>query len=135
MLLIDTNIFLEVMLAQTKRKACMEFLNSVREGKRKAAVTDFTIYSIMIILDGRGKLRELDRFLRSLSMYKGLTPYATSLEDKVDAVELAASGEFDVDDAVQYASARSLRAKAVVSLDKDFDNREIPRTDPAEFDS
>jgi predicted nucleic acid-binding protein len=135
MLLIDTNIFLEVMLAQTKRKACMDFLTAVRAGRQKATVTDFTIYSIMIILDGRGKLRELDRFLRSLSAYKGLTLYATSLEDKVDAVELAANGEFDVDDAVQYASARRLRVKAVVSLDRDFDNRDIPRTDPSEFNS
>jgi predicted nucleic acid-binding protein len=135
MLLIDTNIFLEVMLAQAKRKSCMAFLNAVRAGKHKAAVTDFTIYSIMIILDGRGKLRELDRFLRSLSSYKGLTLYATSLEDKVDAVELAANGEFDVDDALQYASARSLRVSAIVSLDRDFDDHEIPRTDPGKFES
>jgi predicted nucleic acid-binding protein len=135
MLLVDTNVFLEVMLAQAKRKACIRFLNAVKLGKEKAAVTDFSIYSIMIILDGRGKLRELDRFLRSLSAYKGLTLYATSLEDKVNAVELAVNGEFDVDDAVQYASARSLRAKAVVSLDRDFDNHEIPRMDPADSSS
>jgi len=131
MLLIDTNIFLEVMLAQAKRRACKQFLNAVRTGKQKATVTDFTIYSIMLMLDERGKLRELDRFLRGLSAYEGLTLYATSLKDKVDAVELAANGEFDVDDAVQYASARRHRVKAVVSLDRDFDNREIPRTDPS----
>jgi predicted nucleic acid-binding protein len=135
MLLIDTNIFVEVMLAQAKRKACMDFLNAVRSGKEKAAVTDFTIYSIMIILDGRGKLRELDRFLRSLSAYRGLTVYASSLEDKVAAVELAVNGEFDVDDAVQFASARSLRAKAVVSLDRDFDDHVIPRMDPGDITS
>jgi predicted nucleic acid-binding protein len=133
MLLIDTNIFLEVMLAQAKRKACVEFLNSVKTGKQKAAVTHFSLYSIMIILDGRGKLRELDRFLRSLSAYKGLTLYSSSLEDKVDAVEFAADGEFDVDDAIQYSSARKLRVKAIVSLDRDFDNREIPRKDPGEI--
>jgi predicted nucleic acid-binding protein len=131
MLLIDTNIFLEVMLAQSKRKACASFLNAVKENREKAAVTDFTIFSLMVILDGRRKLRELDRFLRSLSAYKGLTLYATSLEDKVAAVELAASGEFDVDDAIQYASATSIRARAIVSLDRDFDNHEIPRIEPS----
>ena len=135
MLLIDTNIFLEVMLAQTKRKPCMEFLNAVKTGEQKAAVTDFSLYSIMIILDGHGKLSELNRFLRSLSAYKGLTCYATTLQDKVDAVELAADGEFDVDDAVQYATARKLRVKAVVSLDRDFDNHEIPRRDPGQIHS
>lgn len=135
MFLIDTNIFLEVMLARAKRKACIEFLESVKTGREKAAVTDFTMYSIMVILHGRGKLRELDRFLRSLSAYKGLTLYATSLEDKLGAVELAINNEFDVDDAVQYASARSIAAKAIVSLDKDFDGHDIPRRDPANFAS
>ena len=53
----------------------------------------------------------------------------------MDAVELAANGESDVDDAVQYASARRLRVKAVVSPDRDFDNCEIPRMDPSKFDS
>jgi len=135
MFLIDTNIFLEVMLARSKRKACIAFLNAVKTGREKAAVTDFTIYSIMIILHVRGKLRELDRFLRSLTAYRGLTLYAASLEDKVQAVELAMSGEFNVDDAVQYASARSLRAKAIISLDRDFDDHDIPRMDPREFSS
>lgn len=135
MFLIDTNIFLEVMLARAKRKACIEFLNAVKTGREKAAVTDFTIYSIMIILHGRGKLRELDRFLRSLSAYKGLTLYATSLEDKLEAVELAINGEIDVDDAVQYASARSLGVKAIISLDRHFDDRFIPRMDPGSFTS
>ncbi len=133
MFLIDTNIFLEVMLGRGKRKACIEFLNAVKTGREKAAVSDFTIYSIMIILDGRGKLRELDRFLRSFSAYKGLTLYATSLEDKLDAVELTVSGEFDVDDAIQYASARSLGAEAIVSLDRHFDDHAIPRMDPGDF--
>lgn len=133
MFLIDTNVFLEVMLARAKRKACIEVLNAVKIAREKAAVTDFTIYSIMIILDGRGRLRELDRFLRSLSAYKGLTLYASSLEDKLEAVELAVSGEFDVDDAVQYASAKSLGAKAIISLDRHFDDHLIPRMDPSEF--
>lgn len=135
MFLIDSNIFLEVMLGRAKRKACIEFLNAVKTGREKAAVTDFTIYSIMIILDARGKLRELDRFLRSFSAYKGLSLYATSLEDKLEAVELAISGEFDVDDALQYASARSVGATAIISLDKHFDDHVIPRMDPGVFTS
>ena len=135
MFLIDTNIFLEVMLARSKRKACIAFLESVKTGRDKAAVTDFTIYSIMVILDGRGKLRELDRFLRSLSAYKGLTLYVASLEDKLEAVDLADNNEFDIDDAVQYASAKSLQAKAIISLDRDFDDHDIPRMDPGGFTS
>lgn len=135
MFLIDTNIFLEVMLARSKRTACIDFLESVKSGMERATVTDFTIYSIMVILESQDKLRELDRFLRSLSAYKGLTIYAASLEDKIQAVELADSGEFDIDDAVQYASARTVKAKAIVSLDRDFDGHDIKRSDPSSFAS
>ena len=135
MFLIDTNIFLEVMLARTKRTACIDFLDSVKTGKERATVTDFTLYSIMVILDSHRKFRELDRFLRSLSAYRGLTLYVASLEDKLEAVDLAENNEFDIDDAVQYVSARSIGAKAIVSLDKDFDGRAIPRRDPSSFPS
>jgi predicted nucleic acid-binding protein len=135
MFLIDTNIFLEVMLARAKRTACINFLESVRAGREEAVVTDFTIYSIMVILDGHGKLRELNRFLCSISAYKGLSIYAASLEDKIQAVELADNSEFDIDDAVQYASARSVKAKAIVSLDRDFDGHDIPRSDPSSLTS
>ena len=41
--------------------------------------------------------------------------------------------DIDVDDAVQYASAKSLRAKAIISLDRDFDDLDIPRMDPGAF--
>ena len=79
MFLIDTNIFLEVMLALAKRKACIDFLASVKTGREKAAVTDFSVCSIMVTLVNLGRFREFDRFLRSLSGYKGLTLYAASL--------------------------------------------------------
>lgn len=131
MFLVDTNIFLEIMLAQRKRDECAQFLNLVRDGKQKAAVTDFTIYSIMIILDGAGRLRELRTFLSSLSAYRGLTIYATLLEDKLDAVRFAIEGKLDVDDALQYASASRLKVEGIVSLDKHFDGRDIPRIEPA----
>jgi len=135
MFLIDTNVFLEVMLARGKRTACIDLLESVKSGRERATVTDFTIYSIMLILESQQKLRELDRFLRSLSAYKGLTIHAASLADKIQAVELVDSGEFDIDDAVQYASARAVKAKAIVSLDRDFDGHDIPRSDPSSFAS
>lgn len=130
MFLIDTNIFLEVMLGRPKGQACIQFLNLVKAGSYRAAVTDFSIYSIMIILNASGKLRELKVFLSSLSAYRGLTLYAMSLEDKLAAVEYATERKFDVDDALQYTSAKRLGVEAILSLDRHFDGRDIPRIDP-----
>ena len=101
----------------------------------RAAVTDFTIYSIMIILDQSGKLEELKTFILSLSAYKGLTLHAPSTSEKFDAIGLITAGKLDVDDAIQYASARNLAANGIVSLDTHFDNQDIPRIDPGTFAS
>ena len=131
MLLIDTNIFLEVMLGQSRQHDCAGLLTQVRTGGGKnAAVTNFSIYSIMIVLAKEKKLLELKTFLHSLSAYAGLTIHVPSTNDLLKAAELVAEGKFDIDDAIQYASANSLAAEGIVSLDKHFDNQEIPRIEP-----
>ena len=131
MLLIDTNIFLEVMLGRPRQHECAEFLTQVRTGGKTAAITDFSIYSIMIILAKEKKLLELKTFLRSLSAYVGLTVHVPSTNDLLEAAELMSDGKFDIDDGIQYASARSLAAEGILSLDRHFDNQEIPRIEPA----
>jgi len=130
MLLIDTNIFLEVMLGQTRQHECAAFLTQIRTGEKTAAVTNFSIYSIMIVLAKERKLVELKTFLLSLSAYAGLTIHVPSIHDLIDAAELVTAGRFDVDDGVQYASAKNLSVEAIVSLDPHFDNQEIPRIEP-----
>jgi len=131
MLLVDTNVFLEVMLGRPKRESCAAFLGVLRGGGREGVVTDFTIYSIMVILEWAEKLPELRIFLSALSAYKGLAIYPISLEEKLAAVKLAIEGEFDIDDALQYVCARTLKAEGVVSLDRHFDGHEVPRIEPA----
>jgi len=131
MLVIDTNIFLEVMLGQREQESCATFLRELRDGGRKGAVTDFTIYSIMVTLEWAGRLPELKTFLSSLSAYRGLTLHPTSLEEKLNAVELVIEGKFDLDDALQYVSARTLKSEGIVSLDRHFDGHPIPRIEPA----
>ena len=119
------------MLARAKRKSCGAFLDLVSQGKLAATVTDFTIYSTMIILETARRLNQLKIFLSSLSGYEGLTLYPLSLEEKIAAAELAIDGKLDLDDALQYAAARKLKVEGIVSLDKHFEGLEIRRMDPA----
>ena len=44
MYLIDTNIFLEVLLLQDRKDDCVNFLKLLRSGKKHGVVTDFTIH-------------------------------------------------------------------------------------------
>ncbi len=132
MYLIDTNIFLEVMLSQEREEECKILLQMLRKGKVKGVVTDFTIHSIIVLLSRFKKLKELRNFLQSLTAYKGLYIYTTSIAEEIKATKIAEEKGLDMDDAIQYAVALSINAKAIISFDKDFDNLEIPRKEPKE---
>jgi predicted nucleic acid-binding protein len=130
MYLVDTSIFLEVLLSRPRKEECKKFLRSLRDGRESAIVTDYTIHSIMVIMDGLNRIRELKTFLLSLPAYKGLHIYPTTITDEVKATEIAMEGSLDMDDAIQYSSATSTNADAIVSLDKHLDGLKIPRIEP-----
>lgn len=76
---------------------------------------------------------ELRTFLTSLSAYKGLSIYTTTLSDKVKAVDASLEKGLDIDDSIQYSAALTVGVKGIVSFDKHFDGLEIPRLDPQSF--
>jgi len=133
MYLVDTNIFLEILLGQTKKEECERFLELLRKGKKSGIVTDFTIHSIMVTMYNFGNLNGLRIFLSSLAAYKGLRIYHTTMSDEVNATEFAVQNRLDIDDAIQYASALGLKAEAIVSFDKHFNNLKIARKEPTQI--
>jgi predicted nucleic acid-binding protein len=130
MYLIDTNIFLEVMLAQARSEECEVLLNKIKNEEIKAAITDYSIYSIMIILSNYNLINGLKTFLLSLSSYKGIKIYRSKISDLLKALEFVEKKKLDIDDAIQYSAAKSLNVKGIISFDKHFDNLEIPRIEP-----
>jgi len=133
MYLVDTNIFLEVLLSRKRKESCKKFLRILGDGKKSGIITDFTIHSIIVIMDGFKKLAELKTFLSSLSAYKGLYIYYTNLATEIRAVNLALEKGLDMDDAIQYSAALSVGAECIVSYDKHFDGLNIPRKTPEEL--
>ncbi len=61
MFLIDTNIFLEILLGQDKKEICNNFLNDHIDD---LAISDFSLHSIGVILF---KYRKQDVFLKFIS--------------------------------------------------------------------
>ncbi len=133
MYLIDANIFLEVMLRRSRSSECKELLKRLRDGKVKGVVTDFTIYSIMMLLGKLHKHDALRNFLLSLAAYRGLSIYNTTISEKIKAVEIAKEIGLDIDDAIQYTVALSINAKAIITFDKHFNNLKIPRIEPKDL--
>jgi len=131
MFLVDTNVFLEVLLSRPKKDECEKLLNHLKEGKKSGVITDFSIHSILVIMEGLGKRRELKIFLRSLLAYTGLSVYTTTLMDELNAVEISYEANLDLDDALQYGAALTLKVDGIISFDKHFDGLKIPRLEPS----
>jgi len=121
-MLIDTNIFLEVQLNQKKAQEASEILEAVSKNINQAYVTDFTIDSIIIIMEHYNKSpAEIKRFLVSLLAYEGLDFYQLSIFDKIKATEHMSSLQLDFDDACMYQAMQVLKITTIASFDTDFD--------------
>jgi predicted nucleic acid-binding protein len=130
MYLVDTNIFLEVLLSQAKKEECEKLLDQFKKGKKLGIITDFTVHSIIVTMYSYERLEALKVFLSSLTGYKGLRIYPTDLTNEIKATELATQNKLDMDDAIQYAIALDTNVEAIVSFDKHFNNLKIPRKEP-----
>jgi predicted nucleic acid-binding protein len=133
MYLLDTNIFLEVLMLQERKEECKTFLEMLQTGKKTAIITDFTVHSIIVIMYNLHKIKELKIFLSSLTAYKGLHIHNTTITDEINATDIAITQKLDMDDAIQYATALSTNAQAIISFDKHFNNLKIPRKEPQQI--
>ena len=128
MYLIDTNIFLEVLLGREKKEQCKRFLEEVESGNIQAIVTTFALHTIAIILERLKTLREYKRFLEILSNFDGLIVYSTTPEDEVEICRIAEKFNLKFDDALHYWVAKSFDL-VLMSFDKDFDKTDLKRVE------
>ena len=94
--LVDTNIFLEVMLSRRRKEECKNFLKQLSAGKIRDALTDFSLYSLMLIMASYRKYSEVKKFLSSLTAYKGLFVYNCTLDDKINCINIVLNEGLDV---------------------------------------
>ena len=126
MYLIDTNIFLEVLLKQERSERCKVFLYKILTGELEAIVSDFSIYSIVIRMEHENRgTEQIKKFLSSLESYKGLRIHSLSLHEKICATDLMKEYSLDFDDALQLQAALSNNIKEIISFDDDFDSIQI----------
>lgn len=130
LILIDTNIFLELLLGREKCEDCEKFLDTVSEGGIEAIVTRFSVHAVEVVLNDPNLILQ---FIRNIQNSLGLDIYDTSLEDEVAISMLMDKVKLDFDDALQYYVAKKFGVKAIVSYDKHFDNLDIIRKEPSDF--
>ena len=131
-MLIDANIFLEVLLEQQLSKKCKEILEKIQTGENKAFVSTFTIDAIALLMN-RYKIpsEKIILFLNSLFNYKGLVIYNVTMKDRIDSVYFMDKYKLDYEDAITLGAALSCKCGGILSLDKHFDKiKEIKRVEP-----
>lgn len=115
--LLDTNIFLEIILSQEKAEEAKNLL--LKSAQHEFYITDYSLHSIGLLLFRRNQHKSFRAFLDDVLVNGGIS-LLSLLPDQMDAV-ISASRNFrlDFDDAYQYAIAARYDL-ALVSYDADF---------------
>jgi len=113
--LVDTNVFLEILLRQQKKEKCKEFLNN---NIGKLNITDFSLHSIGVILFRYDRKGIFEKFVKDITLKVKLLTLPIELYKEIIKANKVLNLDFD--DAYQYRTAKHYGLK-VVTMDKDFE--------------
>jgi predicted nucleic acid-binding protein len=112
--LVDTNIFLEILLGQEKEGVCIEFLNN---NKNFLCISDFSLYSIGLILYKFKRYQLFDYFLKDIIRIVDILHIPASEYFKMK--DIINNYKLDFDDSYQLITSIYFDL-SLVTLDKDF---------------
>jgi len=112
--LVDTNIFLEILLGQNKSEKCKDYLND-RIGK--IYISDFSLHSIGVILFKLEKQDQFDLFLDDL--FPRIVHIGLPEIDYKNVRKFSNIYKLDFDDAYQTSVAKSYEL-IIATMDKDY---------------
>lgn len=130
MYLVDSNVWLELLLDQANSKDVANFLGGI--DSTLLAITEFSLYSIGIILTGLKKDKKFEDFLTDNFEYSNVSCVRLDFNDLKDLLSIKKQWKLDFDDAYQYTAAEKFDL-TIVSFDKDFDKTDRGRKLPGEI--
>lgn len=126
--LLDTNIFLEVILDQAKAEESKALLSN---DAHELFVTDFSIHSIGVFLFRRNQHKAFAQLIEDTLLNGRTTAVGLQAEDMNAVVNSAERFLLDFDDAYQYVAAEK-NLLTLVSFDSDFDKTDRGRVSPSQ---
>jgi len=127
MYLLDTNVFLELLLDQERADDVERFIQHHAEDP--LYMSDFSLYSVGIILFRHGVHEMFNEFLDDVLVHGPVNRVVLPVEDLTGIASVAERFNLDFDDACQYVLAERHDLE-IVSFDRDFDRTERGRTSP-----
>ena len=130
MYLLDSNIFLELLLDQDRADDVEKFLRSVPS--ERLNISEFSLYSVGIVLFRRKLFDVFVRFVDDIIITGGVRLLRLSTEEAKELAKVAQRFKLDFDDAYQYEIAERY-GLTIVSFDSDFDRTERGRKTPRDL--
>jgi len=128
--LLDTNIFLELLLDQEAAASVQALLTS--RAPADLHISDLAFHSIGIILYQKKAAHLFSEFVRDVFGEGGIAIISLGSEDIVRIEQVAVAFGLDFDDAYQYVVEEKFDLE-LVSFDTDFDRTDKKRIIPAEI--
>lgn len=128
--LVDTNIWLELLLEQEKSAIVSQFFNTV--SLKQIFISDFTLHSIGVILFKFKKLDILNSFVEDLFINGQIELLTIDPLDFHSIISNIEEFHLDFDDAYQLTVSKKYDMK-IVSFDKDFNTKGINKITPQEI--
>jgi predicted nucleic acid-binding protein len=125
--LVDTNVWLERLLDQSRSEEVSRFLEQTPIDR--LFVTDFALHSIGVVLRKLDRFEAFPRFVQDVLVEGSAGLIRLGPEDMQRLVAVAESFNLDFDDAYQYPAAEKDNL-GIVSFDSDFDRTELGRKTP-----
>jgi predicted nucleic acid-binding protein len=129
MYLVDTNVWLERLLDQTKSEEVGDFLDHIPS--ERLFITDFAFHSIGVVLSKLNQVEALLGFVQDAFIDGAVGLVHLEPGDTERLVRVIEQSNLDFDDAYQYVAAEEYDL-TLVSFDGDFDRTERGRRTPAE---
>ncbi len=130
MYLVDTNIWLERLLGQSKSDEVGQFLDHIPSNQ--LFITDFAFHSICVILTRLKRKASLLDFVQDVFANGAVTLVSIKPEETQSLVDAMDKYKLDFDDAYQYVAAEQ-NDLIIVSFDSDLDGTARGKKTPAEI--
>jgi len=129
MFLVDTNVWLEVLLDQQRATEAASFLRNSEPSQ--LALTDFSLFSIGIILCRLKREQVFDTFLLDVVFQSEIKVLHLDLDHLKKLTLFIRDYKLDFDDAYQHLAAE-MYGCTIVSFDEDFDRTPLGRKQPGQ---
>lgn len=129
-LLLDTNIFLEIILDQERASEAKDLL--IRTDQHDFYLSDYSLHSVGLLLFRRNQHQAFREFVQDVIWDGGVGVLSLAANEIGDVAQAAQQFNLDFDDAYQYTLAVKVNAD-LVSFDKDFARTDLDCKIPSDI--